>query len=143
MFIGEHSHTIDTKGRLSIPAKYRRELAEGVIVTRGLDRCLWLYSQREWASIAGRLAQLPISQKKSRAFARLMLAGAWDAELDAQGRVLVPEYLRTYAGVAKHVVVAGLYNRIEVWDEDGWNKYKQQTEAASEEIAEGMADLGI
>jgi MraZ protein len=143
MFIGEHAHTIDTKGRLSIPARYRRELAEGVIVTRGLDHCLWIYPRREWEKIAGRLAELPISQKKSRAFARLMLAGAWDAELDSQGRILVPGYLRTYANVTKQVVVAGLYNRIEVWNEDAWHVYRQQTEAASEEIAEGMAELGI
>jgi MraZ protein len=143
MFIGEHSHTIDTKGRLSIPAKYRRELAEGVIVTRGLDRCLWLYPKREWDKIAKRLSELPISQKKSRAFARLMLAGAWDVRLDTQGRVLIPEYLRTYAGIMRQVAVAGLYSRLEVWDEDSWHKYRQRTEAASEEIAEGMAELGI
>jgi MraZ protein len=143
MFIGEHAHTIDTKGRLSIPVKYRVELIEGTVITRGLDRCLWLYSKREWEKIAARLAKLPISQKKSRAFARLMLAGAWDAELDSQGRVLMPEYLRAYAGVTKHVIVAGLYNRVEVWDEDSWGEYKRQTEAASEEIAEGLAELGI
>jgi MraZ protein len=143
MFIGEHSHTIDTKGRLSIPAKYRGELAGGIVVTRGLDRCLWVYGQREWAGIAHKLSQLPISQKKSRAFARLMLAGAWDAELDSQGRVLIPEYLRRYAGLGKQAVLAGIYNRIEVWDEDSWSEYRQQTEAASEEIAEGMAGLGI
>jgi len=143
MFIGEHSHSIDTKGRLNIPAKYRRGLSEGVVVTRGLDHCLFLYSKTEWQKIASRLAALPISQKTSRAFTRLMLAGAWDAELDSQGRVLVPEYLRKYAGITKQVTVAGLYNRIEVWDEDTWHTYKQQTEAASEEIAEGMAELGI
>jgi MraZ protein len=143
MFIGEHAHTIDTKGRLSSPVKYRVELIEGTVITRGLDRCLWLYSKREWEKIAARLAKLPISQKKSRAFARLMLAGAWDAELDSQGRVLMPEYLRAYAGVTKHVIVAGLYNRVEVWDEDSWGEYKRQTEAASEEIAEGLAELGI
>jgi len=143
MFIGEHSHTIDTKGRLSIPAKYRRELAEGIVVTRGLDHCLFLYSHRDWEKIAERLAGLPISQRKSRAFARLMLAGAWDAELDSQGRILVPEYLRTFAGIKKQVTVTGLYNRIELWDENAWHEYKQQTEAASEEIAEGMAELGI
>jgi len=143
MFIGEHSHTIDTKGRLSIPAKYRRELAKGVVITRGLDHCLFLYPKHEWAKIAKRLAELPVSQKKSRAFTRLMLAGAWDAQLDTQGRVLVPEYLRSFAGIKKQVAVAGLYNRVEVWDEDTWHTYKQQTEAASEEIAESMAELGI
>lgn len=143
MFIGEHSHTIDNKGRLSIPAKYREALSEGVVVTRGLDHCLFLYSRTEWEKIAKRLAELPISQKSSRAFSRLMLAGAWDAELDSQGRVIVPQYLREYAGVNKHVIVAGLYNRVEIWQEDAWQEYKQKTEAGSDEIAEGMADLGI
>jgi MraZ protein len=143
MFIGEHSHTIDNKGRLSIPAKYRESLSEGVVVTRGLDHCLFLYTRTEWEKIAKRLSELPISQKSSRAFSRLMLAGAWDAELDSQGRVIIPQYLRDYAGVSKHVIVAGLYNRVEIWHEDAWQDYKQKTEANSDEIAEGMAELGI
>lgn len=143
MFIGEHFHTIDDKGRLSIPAKYRRELAKGVIVTRGLDHCLFLYPRNEWENIARKLAALPLAQKKSRAFTRLMLAGAWDAKLDSQGRVIIPEYLRHYSSITKQVTVAGLYNRIELWNEDAWQTYKQQTEAASDEIAESMAELGI
>jgi len=143
MFIGEHSHSIDSKGRVSIPAKYREELAQGVVITRGLDHCLWVYTKDQWESIAKKLAQLPISQKASRAFARLMLAGAWDAELDSQGRINLPEYRRKYAGVSKHVIVAGLYNRLEIWDEDKWQAYREQTEAASDQIAEGMAELGI
>lgn len=143
MFIGEHSHTIDTKGRLSIPAKYRSNLIAGVVVTRGLDQCLFMYPNEEWISIAQKLANLPISQKKSRAFARLMLAGAWDVQLDSQGRVLIPEYLRRYAGLAKQVIVAGLYNRLEIWAEDTWHEYRQHAEASSEEISESMAELGI
>jgi len=143
MFIGEHSHTIDQKGRVSIPAKYRDQLSPGVIITRGLDHCLWLYTKSEWEKIASKLAALPISQKKSRAFARLMLAGAWDTEPDSQSRILLPEYLRTYANLGKHVIMAGLYNRIEVWDEDSWQLYSEQTQAASDDIAESMSELGI
>lgn len=143
MFIGEYSHSIDEKGRLSIPVKFRGRLSEGVVVTRGLDGCLFLYAHAEWEQIAQRLAALPISQKKSRAFTRLMLAGAWDAELDSQGRVMLPEYLRTYAKLAKHATIAGLYNRIEIWDEDAWHEYRTVTENASEEIAESMGELGI
>ena len=143
MFIGEHSHTIDEKGRLSIPAKYRAQLAQGLVVTRGLDGCLFLYTQAEWKKIAGRLAALPISQRQSRAFVRLMLAGAWDAKLDSQGRVIIPDYLRGYAGIAKHVTVAGLYNRIEIWNEDAWQEYRAKAEKSSDEIAESMSDLGI
>lgn len=143
MFIGEYSHTIDSKGRVSVPVKFRDRLSEGAVITRGLDGCLFLYPKGEWKKIAERLAQLPISQKKSRAFARLMLAGAWDAELDVQGRVMVPEYLRVYATLSKHVTITGLYNRVELWDEDIWHHYRTATEAASEDIAEGMAELGI
>jgi MraZ protein len=143
MFIGEHAHNLDNKGRVSVPAKYRGELSEGLVVTRGLDHCLWIYTKPEWEKIAGKLAALPISQKKSRAFSRLMLAGAWDAELDSQGRIVLPEYLRSYASLNKHVIIAGLYNRIEVWDEDSWQTYSQQTQEDSDEIAEGMSELGI
>ena len=143
MFIGEYNHSIDQKGRLQIPAKFRKNLKGGVVVTRGLDRCLWLYSRTEWGNVAEKLAQLPISQKRSRAFARLMLAGAWDAEVDSQGRIMVPEYLRQYAGMDKATVVAGLYNKIEVWDASSWQRYKAEAEKNSEEIAEGMAELGV
>ncbi len=143
MFIGEHFHSIDDKGRVSVPSKYRQNLSDGVVITRGLDKCLFAYPRDEWEKIARRLSQLPLSQKKSRAFTRLMLAGAWDSEIDSQGRVIIPEYLRQYAGLKKHITLAGLYNRIEIWDEDNWQAYKQTTEAASEEIAEGMSELGI
>lgn len=143
MFIGEYSHTIDTKGRVSMPAKFRRTLSKGVVVTRGLDRCLFVYSREAWEVMAKKLASLPISGKQSRAFSRLMLAGAWDVELDSQGRVMLPEYLRQYASLAKHVTITGLYDRIEIWNEDAWQQYRAQSEAASGEIAEAMVELGI
>lgn len=143
MFIGEYAHTIDEKGRLSIPASFRRELAGGVVVTRGLDGCLFVYPRAEWETLAAKVSQLPLAGKQSRAFARLMLAGARDADTDSQGRVMIPEYLRQFASLGKHVIVAGLYNRIEVWDEDSWNEYRQATEANSDEIAEAMAQLGV
>ncbi|MFH1353668.1 MAG: division/cell wall cluster transcriptional repressor MraZ [bacterium] len=143
MFLGEHSHSIDDKGRISTPAKFRRQLTPGVVVTRGLDRCLWIYPRSEWEKIARKLADLPITQKKSRAFARLMLAGAWDVKLDTQGRIMLPEYLRTYAGLKKHATIAGLFNRLEVWDEDAWQTYRRRTEAEGDQIAESLAELGI
>lgn len=143
MFIGQYNHTIDEKGRMNMPAKFRREVSSGVVVTRGLDHCLFVYPKAEWEQMAGKLAKLPITQKSSRAFARLMLAGAWDAELDSQGRIMLPEYLRQYAAVKKHVIVAGLFNRIEIWDEDAWREYQTKTEDNSDEIAEGMGELGI
>ena len=143
MFIGEHTHTIDSKGRLSVPAKFRRQLENGIVLTRGLDSCLWLYTPDEWSKLATALAALPLSNKQSRAFSRLMLAGAWDAEVDTQGRVMIPEYLRDYASLKKHVTVAGLYNRVEIWDEDAWHTYRQQTESQSDAIAEGLSSLNI
>ena len=143
MFIGEYSHNLDDKGRMAIPVKFRRDLAKGAVVTRGLDNCLFLYTKTEWAKLAEKLAALPISQSNSRAFARLMLAGAMDVEVDKQGRVVLPEYLRKFASIKKSLVVAGLYNRLEIWDEELWNKYKNQTEAESGAIAEKMAELGV
>ncbi|MDA1169006.1 MAG: division/cell wall cluster transcriptional repressor MraZ [bacterium] len=143
MFIGQYNHTIDEKGRMNLPIKFRREVSSGVVVTRGLDHCLFVYPKAQWQEMAEKLAKLPVTQKSSRAFARLMLAGAWDAELDSQGRLMLPEYLRQYAEIKKHVVVAGLYNRIEVWDEEAWSKYQKTTEENSDDIAEGMTELGI
>ena len=143
MFIGEYQHNLDDKGRLAIPAKFRRDLQKGAVVTRGLDNCLFLYTKTEWNKLAEKLSALPISQANSRAFARLMLAGAMDVEVDKQGRVVLPEYLRAFAGLQKSAIVAGLYNRVEIWDESKWTKYKTQTELQSNEIAERMAELGV
>ena len=143
MFIGEYQHSIDEKGRMAVPAKFRLALKKGAIVTRGLDNCLFLYTKTEWEKLAEKLAALPISQSNSRAFSRLMLAGAMDVELDKQGRVILPEYLRQFSGIKKNLVIAGLYNRLEIWDQDLWNKYKNQTEAESGAIAEKMGELGV
>ncbi len=143
MFIGEYSHSIDQKGRLAIPAKFRKALAEGAVVTRGIDKCLFIYSKAEWQKLAEKLTSLPLSQANSRAFARLMLAGAVDVDIDSQGRVLIPDYLRKYAGFKKRTVVAGLYNRLEVWDSDTWQTYKERTEKESGDIAEKLSELGI
>jgi len=143
MFIGQYNHAVDEKGRMNMPAKFRREVAEGVVITRGLDHCLFVYPKAEWEQMAQKLSSLPISQKSSRAFARLMLAGAWESQIDSQGRIMLPEYLRAYAGVKKHTVVAGLFNRIEIWDEDAWQEYQAKTEAESDSIAESMRELGI
>lgn len=143
MFIGEYSHSLDDKGRLAIPVKFRTALQTGAVVTRGLDQCLFVYTKEEWKKLAEKLIALPISQAKARAFARLMLAGAMDLEMDKQGRAVVPEYLRKFAGLKKNAVVAGLYNRLEIWDDHNWNRYKVETEKASNQIAEQMAELGV
>ena len=143
MFIGEYQHAMDEKGRLAIPVKFRNELKEGAVVTRGLDRCLTIYTAEEWEKLATRLANLPMASANTRAFARLMLAGAMDVALDAQGRVIVPDYLREYAGLGKKAVLAGLYNRLEVWDAVKWEEFKARTEIASADIAEKLGELGV
>lgn len=143
MFIGEYQHTVDNKGRIAIPSKFRALLKKGAVVTRGLDNCLFLYPRSEWDILAGKLASLPISQEKNRAFARLMLAGAMDAPLDGQGRINVPEYLIVFAGLEKTVVIAGLYNRLEIWNQTAWAKYKKGTEKNSTAIAEALGALGV
>ena len=143
MFIGEYSHSIDDKGRIAIPAKFRERLQRGAVITRGLDNCLFIYTFEEWEKLADKLSRLPVSQSHSRAFSRLMLAGAMDVELDKQGRVILPEYLRSYATLRKKAVITGLYNRLEIWDEAAWNKYKTETEKQSNDIAETLGELGV
>ena len=143
MFLGEYTHSIDTKGRVAIPAKFRDKLTAGAIITRGLDQCLFIFTSAEWEALAQKLIALPLAQANSRAFVRLMMAGAANVDIDAQGRVLVPEYLRNYAKLKKEAVVTGLYNRIEIWDRESWERYKQKTEGASDEIAEKLGELGI
>jgi MraZ protein len=143
MLLGEYQHNLDTKGRMAIPAKFRDKLTAGAIITRGIDNCLFVFANPEWDALAKKLIALPLAQANSRAFVRLMLAGATDVEIDNQGRILIPDYLRKYAGLKKEVVVAGLYNRIELWDEAVWQSYKAKTESSSEEIAEKLGELGI
>ncbi len=134
---------MDIKGRVAIPAKFRPKLSGGAIITRGLDHCLFVFANKEWEALAQKLIALPLAQANSRAFVRLMLAGAADVEIDKQGRILIPDYLRKYAGLKKESIIAGLYNRIEIWDGAAWNEYKTKTESASDEIAEKLSELGI
>ncbi|MFA6513955.1 MAG: division/cell wall cluster transcriptional repressor MraZ [Patescibacteria group bacterium] len=143
MFIGEYNHSLDEKGRLAIPAKFRIILKRGAVVTKGLDNCLFLYSKEQFEIIAKKFASLPLSQAKARAFARHMLAGAMDVEFDNQGRITLPEYLRKFSGLKKKIIVAGLYNHLEIWEESAWNKYKLESEKNSNAIAEELGDLGI
>lgn len=143
MFIGEYQASIDDKGRISIPAKFRAQLSGQVVVTRGLDSSLFLYTMDEWKKLGEKLASLPISTANNRAFSRLMLAGAMDCDLDKQGRIVLPSYLQEFAKIGKKVVFAGLFNRIEIWSEELWNAYKVQTEKETTEIAEQLGSLGV
>ncbi|MDZ7611499.1 MAG: division/cell wall cluster transcriptional repressor MraZ [Candidatus Moranbacteria bacterium] len=143
MFIGEYQHSIDAKKRLAMPSKFRRNFKNKAVVTRGLDNCLFVYPMKEWEKIAEKLGNMPVGESATRSFVRLMLAGAVDVELDSQGRVLVPDYLKKYAGLNKEVVIAGLYNRLEIWDKKNWEKYKESAEKNQDKIAEELGKLGI
>ncbi len=143
MFIGEYKYNLDNKNRLALPSKFRKLFSSGAVITKGLDNCLFIYTTKEWSKLVEKLAALPISQAKSRAFSRLMLAGAMDSRLDGQGRIILPDYLKDFAGLKKKVVVAGLYNRLEVWDENLWSQYQRTSEKDSNEIAEGLVGLGV
>jgi MraZ protein len=143
MFIGEYQHQLDTKGRVAVPVKFRAQLINGAIITRGIDRCLFLFSAKDWEMLAQKLAGLPIGKANSRSIVRHMLGGAMEVDIDTQGRILIPEYLRKYAGITKQAVIAGLYSRVEVWDVSLWESAKAKTEGASDEIAEQLGELGI
>ena len=143
MFIGECTYSIDDKKRLAIPPKFRQQLKKGGVITRGLDNCLFLYSSAEWEKLATKLSEMPLSRADARGFSRIMLSGAMEVDFDNLGRILVPDYLKDYAGLKKKVVVAGLYNRIEIWDEDVWADYKQKTEKEAGNIAERLNELGV
>lgn len=141
MFIGEYNHIIDPKKRLAIPVKFRKLLDEQAVITRGLDQCLIIYPIKEWETLADKLGKLPINQSDARGFVRLMLAGAMQMDIDNLGRILIPDYLKTYADLKKKVVLAGLYNRIEVWDAEKWNEYKNRAEKEAGDMAARLGTI--
>ncbi|HCP08704.1 MAG TPA: cell division/cell wall cluster transcriptional repressor MraZ [Candidatus Moranbacteria bacterium] len=143
MLIGEYQHSIDLKKRLAVPSKFRTELKSKVVVTRGLDKCLFIYPMKVWEELANKLGTLPVGEAGTRSFIRLMLTGATDVDVDKQGRILIPDYLKEYAGLGKNVVVAGVYNRLEIWDEKRWADYKKHAEKNTDEIAEQLGKLGV
>jgi MraZ protein len=140
MFIGEYQHNIDDKGRLAIPVRFRGQLANGAIVTKGLDNCLSLYTTDAWELQVEKLGLLPHTQAKARAYIRFMLASAFPVEIDKQGRVNIPATLRTFAKLNGAVIVTGLSDHIEIWNQKDWNQYRENIEKTSIEIAE---ELGI
>jgi MraZ protein len=142
-FFGEYTYSIDDKKRLAIPPKFRKVLGKKAVITKGLDECLFLYPAKEWGILAKKLSALPLSQSDARGFARLMLTGAMEVNLDNLGRILVPDYLKEYAKLKKRVVIAGVYNRIEIWDEKIWKEYKEKTEKEVGNIAERLKELGV
>lgn len=143
MFLGEYQYNIDDKKRLAVPPKFRAELGKKAVITRGLDNCLFLFTQKEWQKFAEKISKMPLAQADARGFARIMLAGAMEVDLDKLGKILVPDYLKKYAFLKKKAVVAGLYNRLEIWSEEKWQAYKDKTEKEAGDIAERLKELGV
>ena len=143
MLMGEYNHTIDAKGRLIVPAKFREVLGDEFVVTKGLDNCLFVYPNDEWQKFEEKLQTLPLTNKNARQFARFFVAGATPCELDKQGGILLPATLREFAGLEKDVVLTGMLNRIEIWSKEKWNENNSLDDVAMDEIAEQMTDLGF
>ncbi len=143
MLIGEYKHNIDTKSRMAIPAKFRREIGKRAVVTRGFDNCLFVYPIKEWEKVAEKLSTLPMGTSDNRNFARMFLAGAVDVSLDSMGRVLIPDYLKKFASIKGRVVVTGVYKKLEIWDEGAWEKYKTKIEKQTDALAEKLGEVGI
>lgn len=143
MFMGEYQHTIDAKGRIILPAKFREQLGERFIATKGLDNCLFVYPLSEWAILENKLKQLPLGKPEARAFVRFFFAGASEMELDKQGRILLPINLRSYGKLEKDVTIIGVSNRIELWDTMTWQEYSGNIEPTVEEVSASLIDFGI
>ena len=143
MFMGEYHHTIDEKGRITIPSKLRMELGEEFIITKGLDGCLFGFSQKEWTNFEEKLKTLPLTNKNARDFVRFFLSGATECDIDKQGRFLIAGNLREYAGMEKEVVIIGVGTRIEIWNKQKWKEYNSEDNISADEIAENMTMLGI
>lgn len=143
MLIGEYKHTLDSKKRLSLPSRWRKELGRNLVVTRGLDNCLFVYPQKEWQKITAKVGQLPLGQADTRSFNRFFLSGAVEVEVDKIGRILVPDFLKEFAKLGTKVVLAGIHDRVEIWDEKKWNDYKKRIENQADELAEKLGSVGV
>ena len=143
MLIGEYEHSLDAKGRLIMPAKLRSDIGDRFIITKGLDGCLFGFSQSEWTNFEEKLKTLPLTNKNARDFVRFFLSGATECEIDKQGRFLIANNLREYANMEKEVIIIGVGTRIEIWNREKWNKYNSDGNISADSIAENMTMLGI
>jgi MraZ protein len=143
MLIGEYLHTLDSKKRLSLPAKFRKEVGRKVVLTRGLDSCLFMFSLSAWQKIATKLAALPFGQADTRGMSRFLLSGAVETEVDGAGRILVPDFLKEFADLKSRVVLAGVSDRIEIWNEKTWEEYKRRIEKGAEQMAQKLGELNV
>lgn len=142
MLVGEHTHTLDAKKRLSLPAKFRKEVGKKVVITNGLDNCLFIYPLKQWEKMTSKVGELPMGQSDIRRFTRFLLGGAVETEVDSIGRVLIPEFLKDFAGLKTRIAVVGMHDRIEIWDEKRWRSYKGKIEKQADTLAEKLGDVG-
>lgn len=143
MLIGEYLHTVDPKKRLSLPAKFRKELGKTVIVTRGLDQCLFVFPQSAWKKLVEKFSELSIGSVETRGFNRFMLSGAVEVDVDSAGRVLLPDFLKEFASIKTKVVLAGVNDRVEIWDQKRWDAYKKKIESQGDAMAEKLGEIGV
>ena len=143
MLIGEYLHTLYAKKRLSLPAKFRKEVGKKVVVTRGLDNCLFMFPVSTWKEIAGKLSMLPMGQADTRGIARFILAGAVETDVDTAGRILIPDYLKEFADLRSRVVLAGVSDRVEIWNDKTWEEYTRRMEKGADQMAQTLGDLGV
>ena len=143
MFIGEYTHTLDPKKRLSLPSKWRAQLGKKVILTRGLDKCIFVYTRKEWESFVEKLNDLSFGKAGSRNFNRFILSSASEADVDGSGRILIPNNLKTFAGLTSKVVLAGVGNRLEIWNEKSWRENTRLIEKQADQLAESLGELGM
>lgn len=143
MLIGEYTHALDDKNRISLPSKFRKEIGKKLVITHGLDKCLFLYPLKEWQKISEKLASLGLGQSDTRGFNRFMLAGAVEADVDSNGRILIPEYLQEFAGLESKVVFAGVHDRVEIWNDRVWEGYKKRISEQADSMAEKLGEIGV
>ncbi|MDZ7726147.1 MAG: division/cell wall cluster transcriptional repressor MraZ [Candidatus Campbellbacteria bacterium] len=143
MLIGEYTHTLDSKKRISLPSKFRKELGKTVVATQGLDNCVAIYPLSAWRSTTEKLAEMSMGQSGSRDFSRFMLTGAKEVDVDSAGRILIPDFLKDFAGLKNKVVLAGVHNRVEIWNEKAWNEYKKRVQKQADVLAEKLGELGM
>lgn len=143
MLIGEYTHSIDEKNRLSFPVKFRKTMGKTVVVTPGLDKCLFVFTVKEWNKIAEKLANSSMLQADTRSFNRYLLGGAVEVSVDAQGRILVPDFLKDRAGLSGKVTIVGVHSRVELWEETIWKAYQKEVEAHADTLAERLGTIGV
>lgn len=143
MLLGEYRHNVDTKGRVSVPSRFRADLGQSFVVTKGLDNCLFVYSKEGWETFENKLKELPLTNTDARTFMRFFFAGATECEVDKQGRINIPQVLREYAGIKKDVVIVGVATRAEIWDSNNWDQYTSSDSLDVTKIASQMSNLGI